>query len=540
MFEQQTALVIEGNLLSRTVLVRMLTELGFKTIAQATQPRDALKKLEIQHYDFVFCEYYFADSPYTGQVFIEDLRNTRILPLSSAFVMVTSEASYAKVSEAAESALDSYLLKPFNFNELRARLTEIRSKKECFKYVYAEIALNDFSSAASLCEEMVARDDKYWLNAARIAGELRLKDGDFDGAKVLFDKVYAAHALPWAKLGLARADLDEGQPQKAIRTLESLIAEAPTYADAYDVMGRAALQQGDVDKALGVYEKAVALTPSSLTRLQKLGALCFIKGDPQVSERHLEKAFQIGGGSKMYDYQSLVLLAFLRFDSKKDSRFIQTAWSVMRKQLGQSPDSYRLSTMLEVLAVLAALQSRQPRQVSDGVHSLATKIKQPNFDFEMACNFCSLLNRASLRDIRFTEEQVWMGEIGERFCTTKLSVDILKKCCAGNEQSQQILEDCFKATNKSVQTALTLGLQGESAQAVEFLLKCGRTGLNSRVLEVASLVAEKYRVKLERFSELNRAIDELRQMYCSSGTQVGISAVVAKKRVSKPTMVQVM
>lgn len=539
MFSQQTALVIEGNLLSRSILVRMLMELGFKTVAQATKPKDALKKLEIQQYDFIFCEYYFEDSSYTGQVFIEDLRSTKILPLSSAFVMVTAEASQAKVSEAAESALDSYLLKPFNFNELKARLLEIRAKKECFKYVYAEIALNDFDSAASLCESMVSEESKYWVNAARIAAELRLKSGDFDGAKTLFDKVSSVNAVPWAKLGLARVDLDVGETNKAIRTLESLISENPAYADAHDLMGRAALQQGDFDKALEVYEKAVALTPSSLTRLQKLGALCFIKGDVQSSEKHLEKAFQIGAGSKMYDYQSLVLLALMRFDSKKDPKFIQSAWSVMRKQLSQSPDSFRLSVMLEVIAVLAALQSRQSHRVSDGIESLAVKLKHPDFDFEMACNFCSVLRRAVERDIRFSNEKEWLTIVGHRYCTTKFSVDILKNCVSKDEAIQLVIEDCFKTVNKAAQSALTLGLQGQCLQAVNHLIATGANYLNARILEVAGLVAEKYKHKLQDFEQLTLKIQELRQSYCSTGTQIGLSSVAHKKRSLKPGLVQI-
>ena len=54
-------------------------------------------------------------------------------------------------------------------------------------------------------------------------------------------------AMPWARLGIARAQLEGGHSAPARRTLESLLSENPTFADAYDVMGRAQLQAARPD-----------------------------------------------------------------------------------------------------------------------------------------------------------------------------------------------------------------------------------------------------------------------------------------------------
>ena len=43
----------------------------------------------------------------TGQDLLDELRREQLLPFSTVFVMVTGEATYAKVTEAAESALDT-------------------------------------------------------------------------------------------------------------------------------------------------------------------------------------------------------------------------------------------------------------------------------------------------------------------------------------------------------------------------------------------------------------------------------------------------
>lgn len=58
----------------------------------------------------------------------DDLRRAQILPYGTVFVMLTAEATYAQVSEAAESALDSYLLKPHTAGSLLDRLKVHRRK----------------------------------------------------------------------------------------------------------------------------------------------------------------------------------------------------------------------------------------------------------------------------------------------------------------------------------------------------------------------------------------------------------------------------
>lgn len=42
---------------------------------------------------------------------MDDLRLSRLLPLSTVVVMIYGEAGYCKVAEAAEAALDAYLVK---------------------------------------------------------------------------------------------------------------------------------------------------------------------------------------------------------------------------------------------------------------------------------------------------------------------------------------------------------------------------------------------------------------------------------------------
>ena len=121
-----TALVVDGSPTSKALLVNQLNEFGVGTVRQASRLADARELLENMVFDFVLCEMYFQNEATTGQEMLDDLRRNNLLPYSTVFIMVTGEATYTKVAEAAESALDGYLLKPHKASQLEDRLSQSR------------------------------------------------------------------------------------------------------------------------------------------------------------------------------------------------------------------------------------------------------------------------------------------------------------------------------------------------------------------------------------------------------------------------------
>ena len=68
--------------------------------------------LEHKPYDIVLCDYHFEGTNLSGQDLLDELRRENLLPYSTVFVMVTGEATYAKVMEAAENESPSSLEMP--------------------------------------------------------------------------------------------------------------------------------------------------------------------------------------------------------------------------------------------------------------------------------------------------------------------------------------------------------------------------------------------------------------------------------------------
>src|SRR5512145_1427729 len=124
-----SALVIDSNPTSRAILVNQLRDFGVGSVSQCTRVVDARRQLEFKAFDIVLCEHHFGKDSATGQDLLDDLRRNQLLPFSTVFIMVTGEASYAKVAEAAESALDAYLLKPHTGARLFDRIRLARERK---------------------------------------------------------------------------------------------------------------------------------------------------------------------------------------------------------------------------------------------------------------------------------------------------------------------------------------------------------------------------------------------------------------------------
>ena len=200
------ALVIDGNPSTRIGLATMLREYGVEQLQHTSSVQDARRMLELRRFDIVVCDMHFPGEPMTGQDMLDDLRLANLLPLSTVFIMLSPDAVYAKVAEAAEAASDGYLIKPHTEKALRDRLALARQRKHALKDITDRIERQAFTEAAQLCQQRVETRGSDWLLAARIGAELWLRVGQPRAALAMFGSIHEAKAIPWAKLGIARAN----------------------------------------------------------------------------------------------------------------------------------------------------------------------------------------------------------------------------------------------------------------------------------------------------------------------------------------------
>lgn len=503
------ALVIDVNPTSRSILRGMLADFGIPgdRIKQIGRYAEARSELENNRYDVVLCDYHFNDTHQTGADLIEELRQGNNLPYATVFIMVTSEASYGKVAEAAESALDCYLLKPHTHNELATRLALARHRKQSLADIFQALQEEDFSLAAGLCQARFDARGEYWVYAARIGGELLLRLNRHEEARTLFEAIDATKALPWARLGIARAQIDGGQIAPAKRTLESLIVENPSYVDAYDVMGRAHFQAGDFEAAYDTYRHAVTLTPSSLSRLQKMGLLAFHLGRTEEARQVLERAAALGVTSRMFDFQTLVMLALSHFE-QKDSKAIQKVLVQITQAHERAPRSARLRRMAEMVNILHLMLQRQVADVVRRLKSMAREFGLPDFCFETSSNLMALLVKLSSSELELPDAELWIEKLARRHCTNKAMTDMLCMMVRSHAPYEALVREAYRGLAVLAEQALAKAKAGHPTEAIAALVAQGSQTANVRVIELAEMLRQRYKAQLND-ADLDRQLDEL-------------------------------
>jgi predicted Zn-dependent protease len=521
-----SALVVDSNPTSRSILISQLKDFGMGSVAQAARTSDARRQLEFRAFDFVLCELHFPAENASGQDLLDDLRRCQLLPFSTVFIMITGEATYAKVAEAAESALDGYLLKPHKAVHLGERLRQARVRKVSLRGIFTAIEEEKFEDAAKLCMERFESKGKFWLYAARVGAELLLRVGRFAEAQTLYKSVVAAKTMPWARLGVARSQLDAGQITMATSTLENLISTEPAYADAYDVMGRAHFELGKLDKALETYKMAATMTPSSISRVQNLAMMTYYAGDHVEAEKLLDRTTRMGMDSKMFDCQTLVLLAFTRLEVG-DRKGLQRCHDDFARLIERNPDNVRQRRLAEVVTTLNLIQQSQFAQAVEAVKALGTTIKDTEFDFESASNLLALLSHLAHKTIQLETVDSMVETLGLRFCHNRSLTELLASRAKLHPPYVECMQACQAKVLEMAEVAMALSMDGNPTAAVSNLILHGRETLNARLIDNAYQVLQKHASKIQGVEQLRQEVQVLRKQ---NGTNSGKASLGEQKR----------
>jgi DNA-binding response OmpR family regulator len=510
------ALVIDGHSGSRAALVKMLQTLDIDDITATGQLHEARKLLETRRFDIVLCDYHFEGQKGNGQELVEDLRRANLLPFSTSFVMVTAENSYHRVAEAAESALDSYLLKPHSLRDLAERLVLIRLRKQALHGIFEAMEAQDYRQAAELCLARFHARGAYWLYAARLGAELLLRLKEHDAARTLYEAICDQQALPWARLGVARAHLDQGKHKKAEVELATLVEEHPDCSDAFDVMGRAQMESGQFEQALMTYQKAVQLTPASISRLQKLGLVAFYLRRHDVMLRSLLAATQLGArgdqSSRLFNTQALVILAFWQFEQRDMHQIRKLRDCLLSHELPNEHDALteRKHRQWQVMEILLLMLDRQTAAAVEALREHMAGIQTASFDLEAASNALGLLARLASTELKLPEADDWVHAIARRFCSTSTAHQIMGMSAQAYPPYVEIVQQAYKEVRQMAEESMAHALKGAASVAVSALLTHALKTLNVKLLDLAEMVLHRHRDHIQDLHHLRRQAKQLR------------------------------
>lgn len=305
--QKQRVLIIDRHPPARESLRLMLANLGITQVHGAGSSAEVLRQVRNHRFDIVLSDYLLEDGR-DGQQLLEELRHNHLLPLSSVYMIVTSERSYHNVVSLAELTPDDYLIKPFTADLLQTRLAKALYKKHILKPIYNHMARGALEPAIQACDQVVLEYPVFQLDAQRFKGELLQALGRLDEAEGLYQGLLSLKAIPWAKMGLAMVARSQGRLEEAERLAQELIEENPDFLSAYDFLSLVRESQGHLVEAQQALQEAALRAPHNTLRQRLVGDLALQNNELDVAERAFSKVLERHRGSSLRsvdDYTSL-------------------------------------------------------------------------------------------------------------------------------------------------------------------------------------------------------------------------------------------
>jgi tetratricopeptide (TPR) repeat protein len=338
LFAPLSVLVVDDMPGIRRMLRQMLVLLGFGgLVGEANDGVEAWEILRDIPYDVIICD---INMPRMNG--LELLRLLRSSPRyeTTPFLMITGEVSEEIVAVAAESEVDSYLLKPFQTASLENRLSEIIKKKlhpsggEAIFHQAQKLKLaGQVDEALRLLAKLTKPPYKRQAKTFNLAGEC---------FQILGDHLQAAEYYAQA------------------------LEINPKYLKTYQNLSALLESQGRLEEARHYLEQAQALSPLNTERLYHLGQLCLHSGNTEQAQTYLHQCLKSGhnfSNSQRQEAAETFLQAGLAADAEK----------LFTQSLQEDPRNIHLYNRLGI-----ALRQQQKHQEALECYDKALKMDPRN------------------------------------------------------------------------------------------------------------------------------------------------------------------
>ncbi len=290
----KNCLVVDDFIGVRQLLRESLRNLGAKNIDQASSGGEAMALLAKLRYDVVVCDYNLGEGK-NGQQVLEEVRVRQLLLPSSVFVMVSAEKSVESVMGAAEHQPDAYLVKPITEGVLLTRLNRVWRKKQVLRPIDQAVLEKDYLRATRLCDEQIAATGKtHLIDLLRMKARMFERSGQPARAREVYEQVLAQREYHWARAGLGKIRLADGEFEQARQMFQTIVAENRHYIDAYDQLALAYQGMGLHEEAAAILERGARLSPNSVPRQRSLGQAALRLGNIPLAEKAFRKCLVIG------------------------------------------------------------------------------------------------------------------------------------------------------------------------------------------------------------------------------------------------------
>ena len=118
-------LVVDDSRAMRSIVRKLLTQLGYTDVDEAPDGAAALEKMNEKLFDLVISDWNME--PMNGQALLEHVRaNKKFTDLP--FIMMTAQSDPDKIVDAKYAGVSSFISKPFSAEALLAKISKINAE----------------------------------------------------------------------------------------------------------------------------------------------------------------------------------------------------------------------------------------------------------------------------------------------------------------------------------------------------------------------------------------------------------------------------
>ncbi|MFC4161238.1 response regulator [Chitinimonas lacunae] len=488
-----SALIADPSSSVRMSLRTILQGLEINKVDTASTISEARRKLLEHRFDIVLCEFDFGGNEETGQDLLEELRAKKALPMSTIFIVVTAESSYPKVVGVAEETPDEYMLKPVQAGALSERIERAFLRRETLIDIYEALHAKDYHQALRVAQQMMSSKTPYLNDVVRLAAQILYRLERYDEAATLYRKILSGgRNLAWAKFGLARVALKQGDGETAEQAMRDILAEHTRYLPVYNQLGDLFLSQERFADLLDVTEQAIRISPHSLKRLQQAGQLAYSLGDLDKASDYLGRAVRINGKAIGLDFRAVFKLVLMQLSKgvTPDGLSLVKQMQTKRKQERGEQAGMLGEWYCELAQAVESIARREPLSAIDRMRKLAANWDSPEVDLEFTLDYLSVVERLYADDIVPTLAE-WMRPLVLRFAASRQIEELLAYRVLSREKLAQVVEEGSLYITQTANEAAQAVVDGDLVSAADQLIQAGRETRNNRLLSLAANTAAK-------------------------------------------------
>jgi two-component system chemotaxis response regulator CheY len=123
-YNQLAVGVIEDSAHTRTVIKKLLQQIGVRSVIEAEDGRTGIKEVIRTRPDIILCDIHME--PEDGLTFVTNLRRFRIPGIAKTpVIMLTADAAMETVKSFSDLRINGYLVKPVSLQVLKERLDKV-------------------------------------------------------------------------------------------------------------------------------------------------------------------------------------------------------------------------------------------------------------------------------------------------------------------------------------------------------------------------------------------------------------------------------